>query len=172
VIGRSETITLRTDIILADYEIYRWNLPDLPVAVGWKHVAWTYDHKLGIARIFENGRQALITAVNDIAQPPEYFYDGPDNLRLLMPPVLGAVGTVNRLIIAEAGSAIAESGHNLDEVRIHAEALLPQDFLIAAENYCAGELKGDLNGDCQTDLLDYAIFARDWLKNTNPYPDK
>ncbi|KPK75191.1 MAG: hypothetical protein AMJ79_12255, partial [Phycisphaerae bacterium SM23_30] len=175
VIGRHDTITLQTDINLSDYEIYRFNLPNLPVIVGWKHVAWTYDHKLGIARVFENGKPAIITQVDGNFVVPEYYYDGPDNKRLLMPPVLKASelvmgeDPVNRLIIADAGTAIAESGHNLDEIRIHAEALLPQDFLIVAENHCVGELKGDFNGDCQEDLLDYAIFAGNWLKNTDPY---
>ena len=67
---------------------------------------------------------------------------------------------------------VAESGHNLDEVRLHARALLPREFLIVAANYCVGELKSDFNGDCQTDLLDFALLTANWLKNTNPYPDK
>ena len=177
VIGRHDTITLRTNINLCAPQWDPVTEQDDPVddgSVGWTHVAWTYNHKTGMSHVFANGVPGMITHVNGVAQLAEYYYDGPDNRRLLMPPVINLIefpelpkGEVDLLHIGgdEIGSGkdYVDSPSMLDEFRITAEVLPPLKFMIKAPNHCIGKLPADLNGDCVVDLVDYAILSANYL---------
>ena len=156
--GRPQLVEVQTNINLC-------NPDDNGLSKGYRHFAWTYDCHYGASRFFVDGEQAIVTHVNHEQVPGEYFYDGPDNRRLLL-----ALDSED--LILNRG---LDTSALIDEVRITAEALLPSELLIAGENHCDtlqhGELMGDFNGDCQEDLLDYAIIAGNWMKNTDPYPD-
>ncbi|MCP4712051.1 MAG: hypothetical protein GY869_25805, partial [Planctomycetes bacterium] len=164
--GRFECIELTTNINLSDYTTGS-GIDTEYHPVGWKHVAWTYEKTTGISRIFENGVPAYITHVNGVSRPGELLFDGIDGRGLIMPGLLDSQNNPTLLTIA-AGVDI-EPGSLLDEIRITAVPLLPEKFLIVADNYCTEYLLADFNGDCIVNLLDYIILANQWLKNTNPY---
>jgi len=167
--GRTERVELRTNINLSDYTTGS-GVDEEYFAVGWKHVAWTYEKATGIARVFDNGVPAYITGVNGVARPGEFLYDGPDGRGLALPGLLDADSNPVQLTVAHIdnpGSLVL-----FDELRITAAPLLPREFLTKSPNYCATALIGDLNGDCQVDFRDYVILAGYWLKNTDPYSDK
>ncbi|MCP4711558.1 MAG: hypothetical protein GY869_23310, partial [Planctomycetes bacterium] len=162
---RTEKVELITNINLSDYTTGS-GVTEEYHAVGWKHIAWTYDKTTGIARLFENGKQAIITHVNGLACPPLDFFDGPDNRPLILPSHPGSNTTKSlRFIITNS----VNTRSLIDEIRISASALLPRQFLTVSPNYCIGKLQSDHNGDCQINLLDWAILAAQWLKNSNPY---
>ena len=155
--GRPQLIEVQTNINLCSPDGENGD------SKGWRHFAWTYDCYHGVSRLFVDGEQAIVTQVDGEQVPPEYFYDGPDNRRLLL-------SLTDEDLALNHG---LDKSTLIDEIRITAAALLPQDFLIIGENHCDsiqhGELKGDFNGDCQEDLLDYAIIAGNWMKNSDPY---
>ncbi|MFC1782506.1 LamG-like jellyroll fold domain-containing protein [Planctomycetota bacterium] len=157
--GRPQLVEVQTNINLCSPD-------ENGDSKGWRHFAWTYDCYYGVSRLFVDGEQAIVTQVDGVQVPPVYFYDGPDNRRLLLSLDSEDLTLNNGL----------DKSTLIDEVRITAEALLPQDFLIVGDNHCDtlqyGELKGDFNGDCQEDLLDFAIIVSNWLKNSDPYRDK
>jgi len=164
--GRTESIELTATVKLSDCttgsgenQVYH--------PVGWKHVAWTYDKATGISRILENGVPAYITHVNGVARPGELFYDGIDGRDLVMPLLLDPQNHPTQLLIA--AGVDTEPGSLFDELRITAAPLLPKRLLIVVPNFCTEKLTADLNGDCIVNLLDFVIFANQWLKNTDPY---
>jgi hypothetical protein len=156
--GRPQLVEVQTNINLCSPD-------ENGDSKGYRHFAWTYDSYYGVSRFFVDGEQALVTHVNHEHMPGEYFYDGPDNRRLLL-------NLNSEDLILNRG---LDTSALIDEVRITAATLLPSEFLDVGENHCDtlqhGELMGDFNGDCQEDLLDYAIIAGNWMKNTDPYPD-
>jgi len=167
--GLTESIELTTTINLSDYTTGS-GADEEYFAVGWKHVAWTYEKATGISRLFENGVPAYITHVNGAGQPGEFFYDGIDGRGLVMPGMLDQDGQPTQLIVGQGIDA--EPGGQIDEVRMTAKALLPMEFLTLSPNYCEEELSADMNGDCRINLFDWVILANNWLRNTDPYKDR
>jgi len=58
----------------------------------------------------------------------------------------------------------------LDKVSIYSYALSQIDVAVlytdvmTGESICMEQIKHDYNGDCRVDILDFAMFAADWLE--------
>ncbi|AQT68104.1 hypothetical protein STSP2_01259 [Anaerohalosphaera lusitana] len=105
----------------------------------WTHVAATYAP--GEGKVYING-ELVATDAN------------------------AALGTGTESVITIGGSGIFPGA--MDEVMIHNYAMSPEDvatlyYQTSQESVCLYPPLVDLNDDCLTDLLDFAILAENWI---------
>ncbi|MFC1782225.1 LamG-like jellyroll fold domain-containing protein, partial [Planctomycetota bacterium] len=158
---------------------YQYNclITDIDVyEAGWKHIAFTYDKESGVARVFENGEPAWLTHWFDSTRksptgtepkgfkkflPIVQYYDGQDGR------VLALAENLDLLVAA----GVDEEAGGLDELRITAETLYPPKFLIMGPKMCETKIEGDMDGDCDVDLVDMKLFWDGWLTCNNADPN-
>jgi len=114
------------------------SVSDMYVADEWVHVAWTFDSESGIQKVYKDG---------------EYMQD--DSV------VIGdadAIGSI-RLGKVPSGPLLQYEGL-LDEFKIF-NYVLDEDEIV--QLLCSGPIDGDLDFNCEVDLIDFSIFASKWL---------
>ncbi|MCP4712052.1 MAG: LamG domain-containing protein [Planctomycetes bacterium] len=133
----------------------------------WTHIAFTYDKTTGIARVYKNGVPAWLTHYFDTTLSSPDFVN-------FAPWIDHWQGTPGRdLALQENLNLLVATGNDypgaaIDELRITAETLYPPKFLIVGPTLCPIPLTGDLDGDCDVDIFDMALFCNQWLINTEP----
>jgi len=116
----------------------------------WHMVTGTYDAETGVVAVYVDGKlEAESEPGSDVAPTNDF-------------PVVFGAGTV-------FGDMSVYEGL-LDKVSIYSYALSQIDVAVlytdvmTGESICMEQIKHDYNGDCRVDILDFAMFAADWLE--------
>ena len=122
----------------------------------WHMVTGTYDAEAGVVAVYVDGKLETESAPSsDVASTNTY------------PVVLGAETVLAELAVYEG---------LLDKTSIYSYALSPVDVAllytdVMGGNICVGgSPEYDFNDDCKVNILDFALFAADWLE-CNLVPD-
>jgi len=106
----------------------------------WVHIAWTFDSDSGTQKVYKDGQLEQSDSVTSGTA------DAPGLIRL------------GKSIISQP-----QRQYNglLDNFQIFNYVLSEEEI---AQLLCSEPIPGDLNSDCKENLLDFSIFAADWLK--------
>ena len=115
----------------------------------WHMVTGTYDAEAGVLAIYVDGKlEAESQPSSNVALTNDF-------------PVIFGSGTV-------FGDFSAYEGL-IDKLSIYSYAISPFDVAMLYTDVAGGEIcleqpEYDFNGDCQVDILDFAMFATEWLE--------
>jgi len=95
------------------------------------------------------------TTVNPAGQWQQWFVDF-DTLK-----GLSGVGTVDKSVLTDIKTILIGCGKESTLAR--SGVIDFDDIILVSLPTCPTPVTGDVNGDCKADMLDYAVFASDWL---------
>ncbi|MBN2377568.1 MAG: LamG domain-containing protein [Sedimentisphaerales bacterium] len=125
-----------------------WNSQSMTWDPGqWYHVAYVNDVTFGHI-MYRDG--AVVGTL------PGYV-TGPDDL------------SINNVVIGAYHGGVLRYKGAMDDMQLYDRALSQGELIRMAEvtNFCAEKLPNDLDGDCYVTLLDYALFAANWMECNN-----